>query len=54
LFPKNIEFPADTILVNNQVFLIAYGDNQVTATEINSPAIYQAQKALFEELWNKY
>lgn len=53
-FPAGVDFPADTILVPNQVFLIAYGQNQITATEINSSAIYQAQKTIFEELWRQY
>lgn len=51
ILPAKTKFPADTILSNNEVFLVAYGEGQVSGTQISSPEIYQSQMVLFEALW---
>lgn len=56
IFPKNINFPSDTIITDEKIFMIAYDNNlnYISATEIWSKPLAQTQKVIFDELWDKY
>lgn len=51
--PYGAEFFSDTIICKNKIFMISYGDKQMSGTEITNPALAQTQRAVFEELWKK-
>lgn len=51
ILPKGMDFPSDTIICKNKIYMIAYGDGQISATEIVNSALATTQIALFEELW---
>ncbi|MDH3324930.1 MAG: hypothetical protein OEL89_04795 [Candidatus Peregrinibacteria bacterium] len=55
ILPKRINFPSDTIISGDKIFMIAYNDDekQISATEILSPPLAQTQKMIFDELWEK-
>lgn len=51
ILPKGVDFQSDTIICKNKIYMIAYGDGQISATEIVNPSLAKTQMALFEELW---
>lgn len=50
--PKNMIFHSDTIICEDKIYMIAYGESEVSATEIHNKSLAQTQKAFFEKLWN--
>ncbi|MCX6807446.1 MAG: hypothetical protein NTZ80_01380 [Patescibacteria group bacterium] len=53
ILPKRAQFTSDTIICADRIYMIAYDRDQITATEIISPALVKTQQAVFEEMWNK-
>jgi sugar-specific transcriptional regulator TrmB len=53
ILPKGTEFPSDIILCADKMYMIAFGEKQISATEIISPSLVETQKALFELVWGK-
>ena len=53
IFPKNIKFESDTIICKDKIYMISYGEKQVSGTEIFNPSLAQAQKSIFEQLWER-
>ncbi len=51
ILPSHVRFPSDTIIGEHTIFMIAYGENEVCATEIVNPSLAQTQRALFELVW---
>jgi len=54
LLPAQIQFPSDTIITKTKIFMIAYGEAEIVATEIQSPSLAKTQKVWFDELWQKF
>ncbi len=52
LLPEGMSFPSDTIIADDQLYMIACGDNQVCATVIVSHSLAATQQAVFNELWS--
>lgn len=53
ILPTDVDFPSDTIICKNKIYMISYGEGQISATEIVNPSLAQTQRALFEELWKR-
>lgn len=53
ILPSNIHFSSDTIICKNKIYMIAYGEEQLSAIEIINPFLAQTQWVLFEELWKR-
>ncbi|MCF7830636.1 hypothetical protein K9M41_01390 [Candidatus Gracilibacteria bacterium] len=51
ILKKGIEFPSDTIISKDKIFMISYGENQISATEIWNASLAETQRVLFHELW---
>lgn len=51
ILPKNMAFYSDTIICKEKIYMISYGDNEISATEIYSEALAKTQKNIFEQLW---
>lgn len=52
ILPRNIDFKSDTIIGENRFFQVAYGEQDIVATEIDSPSLTQTQQDVFEMMWN--
>lgn len=53
ILPPSIVFPSDTIICTDKMYMIAYGEKKISATEIISPSLVQSQRAMFELIWEK-
>lgn len=51
ILPKGTTFSSDLILCKDKMYMIAFGEKQISATEMVSPSLVETQKALFELLW---
>jgi len=51
ILKKGIGFPSDTIISKDKIFMISYGENQISATEIWNASLAETQRVLFTELW---
>lgn len=51
ILPKEISFSSDTIICRDKIYMIAYGESNVLATEIINPSLATTQWILFEQLW---
>ncbi|MFC1656045.1 TrmB family transcriptional regulator [Patescibacteria group bacterium] len=52
ILPKNVDFQSDTIIGKDRFFQVAYGEQDIVATEIDSQSLTQTQQAVFEIMWN--
>lgn len=53
ILPKKSVFFSDTILCENKIYMIAYGENQISATEIINSSLAQTQRIIFQILWER-
>jgi sugar-specific transcriptional regulator TrmB len=51
ILPKGELFEADTIIAGDKIFMISYGDNQVSGTKIVNKALAQSLRVLFGQAW---
>lgn len=51
ILPKSMIFYSDTILCRDKVFMISYGESDISAVEIINRSLADTQKAVFEQLW---
>lgn len=51
ILPKGIDFSSDIIICKDKIYMIAYGEGQISATEIINASLAQTQRVIFEELW---
>ncbi len=49
--PKEFEFESDTIITEEAVYMIAYGENEISGIEIFQKSLAETQRVLFEYLW---
>jgi len=54
ILPKDINFLTDTILCEDEIYMISYEKNHIVWTQIINKLLSQTQKQLFIELWKKY
>ena len=54
LLTPEVRFESDCIICKDRVYLIAYGEAQISAVEMLSQSLTATQRVLFEELWEKY
>lgn len=53
MLSKGSPFHADTLICQKTIYMISYGDNQISGTGITNPNLAQSQRTIFEELWSK-
>lgn len=53
LLPKGVRFASDTIICPDKIYMISYGEKDVSAVEILNQPLAETQCVLFEELWRK-
>ncbi len=51
ILPKTMNFPSDTIISGNKIFMIAYDKSNISATEIWSKPLAVTQQMIFDQLW---
>lgn len=53
ILPNNVSFDSDTIITHDKIFMISYGESDLTGTEISNHSLSQTQTVLFETVWAK-
>lgn len=53
ILPKNARFDSDTLICDDRICMISYGEKEVSAVVIWNDALVKTQKAMFEELWGR-
>lgn len=53
ILPKKILFKSDTIIKNGIIYMISYGEEDLTGTEIVNDSLAATQKAEFEYIWDQ-
>lgn len=53
LFPPSAIFESDTIICPEKIYMISYGEKDLSAIEIYNQSLAKTQRVIFEELWNK-
>ncbi len=53
ILPRGAGFFSDTIIGKERIYMISYGESQVSATEIRNPTLAQSNRVIFEELWER-
>jgi sugar-specific transcriptional regulator TrmB len=51
-FPGSAYFESDTVICKNKIYMISYGEKEVSAIEIVNKALANTQKVLFEIMWD--
>lgn len=51
ILPKGMRFDSDTIITPDRIFMISYGEDNVSAVEIFNKSLAETQRALFDQLW---
>lgn len=51
LLPKGMIFSADTIITQNNMYMVAYGEEQISGTQIQNTVLAQTHRVIFEQLW---
>lgn len=52
ILPKNVDFSSDTLICKNKIYMVSYGEKQVSAIEISNESLAYTQKIIFEQLWS--
>lgn len=53
ILPANTDFSADIIIGSTKIYMISYGEREVSGTEIENPSITGAMRIIFLELWKR-
>lgn len=53
ILPSSITFESDTIICPEKIYMISYGENDLSAIELWNRSLAETQKVLFEELWKR-
>lgn len=53
LLPKGAMFDADTIIGADKIYMVSYGENDCAAVEIHNKSLADAQRVMFNELWER-
>lgn len=51
ILPKNMKFDSDNFICEDKIYMVSYGDRDVSAVKIYSRALVETQKAMFEQVW---
>jgi len=51
--PEGFAFESDTIITEEAVYMIAYGENEISGIEIFQKSLAETQRTLFEYLWSQ-
>jgi sugar-specific transcriptional regulator TrmB len=52
ILPKSRQFDVDIIILREKLYMISYGQNEVSATEIHNADLITFQRNLFEQTWD--
>ncbi|KKR05472.1 MAG: Sugar-specific transcriptional regulator TrmB [Candidatus Peregrinibacteria bacterium GW2011_GWC2_39_14] len=53
ILPNTMQFDSDTIICDDHIFMISYGEKDISAVGIYNKSLAQTQKTIFEQLWRK-
>lgn len=53
ILPKTVRFESDTIICPEKIYMISYGEKDLSAIEIYNASLAATQKAFFDELWKR-
>lgn len=51
LLPKNMKFDSDNFICEDKIYMVSYGERDVSAVKIYSKSLAETQKAMFEQVW---
>lgn len=51
ILPQHMHFTSDFIITKDVLYLIAYGEMQVSATEMWSPSLVNTAQVMFDSIW---
>lgn len=51
--PKGSAFYADTLICKDTIYMISYGEKEVSGTGVCNPSLAAAQRAVFDALWER-
>jgi sugar-specific transcriptional regulator TrmB len=51
MLPKGMSFASDTIIAGERIYMISYGEKDLSAIEIWNASLADTQRVTFEELW---
>ena len=51
LLPTNTTFNSDTIITEDRIYMVSYGENDLSAVEIWNTDLATTQLAIFDQLW---
>lgn len=51
ILPKTAKFPSDTIICPEKIYMISYGEKEISAIEIINPSLAKSQKEIFDLIW---
>ncbi len=52
-FQEGMVFCSDTILTKEKIYMVSYGENDVSAVEIFNTSLAETQRIFFEEIWGR-
>ena len=51
ILPKEMKFDSDNIICDDKIYMVSYGEKDVSAVKIFSESLVKTQRVLFEKLW---
>lgn len=54
ILPKKINLAVDILICAEKIYMVSYGERDVSGTEIINPQLADAHRAIFNELWEKF
>lgn len=51
ILPKGVRFDSDNIICEDKIYMVSYGEKDVSAVKIYSKSLVATQKVMFEQVW---
>ncbi len=51
ILPKELVFSADMIMTKSAIYMISYGEKEISATAVHNPSLAEAQRIVFDLIW---
>lgn len=51
--PKGVSFDSDNLICKDRIFMVSYGETEVSAVKIQSETLANSYRVIFEQLWGR-